>query len=237
MSPPRTTSLTEPFIGKKSIGTSRSHRASSSKRPHTIRLHHLSDELPDRTGLCDGYPRKVFGGTRIKGLRCSECDECLESPLNRRRNQTSGSKEDHPCVFSLDSGRPDTGCNEDCSSAVVEFASGAHGVYSQVFYARRDAAARGATISGYLGTINFDWYANELRRVDHHSPFTATERAGKGLSHFGGDFELARDFLGVINGRTQSRTTIESGLQSVYACLAESAEKGRFIRVRQVGAS
>ena len=182
---------------------------------------------------------KVFGGDRRAGLVCSECEDqetCLESPRNRARNGLGGGS-DHPCLYSVDCGSPETGRNEDCSSAVVEFASGAHGVYTQVFYARRDAATRGATVSGYLGTVVFDWYTNELRRIRHHGGFTATERAGEGLSHFGGDLELARDFVDLINGRGASRTPIQTGIQSVYSCLAarESAHKGRFIKVKQVG--
>ena len=185
--------------------------------------------------------RHVFGGTKAPGLVCSACDEretCLESPQNRRRNGTTGVKEDHPCVYSVDCGSVETGTNEDCSSALVEFASGAHGVYTQVFYARRDAATRGATVSGYVGTVSFDWYSNELRRVRHHAPFSATERAGEGASHFGGDTELAHDFIGLIAGTAPSRTPIQAGLQSIYACLAakESAETGHFVDVRQVGA-
>jgi len=184
--------------------------------------------------------RHVFGGDKPSGLVCSACDEqdtCLESPQNRRRNGAGGSYNDHPCVYSVDCGSVETGTNEDCSSAVVEFASGAHGVYTQVFYARRDAATRGATVSGYLGTLRFDWYTNELHRVRHHAPFSATERAGEGASHFGGDAELAHDFIGLIRGTAASRTPIEVGLQSIYACLAAkaSAESGQFVAVRQVG--
>jgi predicted dehydrogenase len=182
----------------------------------------------------------VFGGDKAAGLVCSACDEqetCLESPGNRRRNGTTGTNEDHACLYSVDSGSPETGTNEDCSSALLEFASGAHGVYTQVFYARRDAATRGATVSGYMGTVRFDWYTNELYRVRHHAPFSATERAGQGASHFGGDMELAQDFIGLIRGTAQSRTPIETGIQSAYACLAakQSAETGRFVDVRQVG--
>jgi len=186
---------------------------------------------------------KVFGGSRPPGLRCSACADqhtCLESPGNRRRHGTSGSWADHPCVFSVDCGSAAANTlNEDCSSVLLEFASGAHGVYTQVFYARRDAATRGATVSGYHGTVGFDWYTNELRFVRHHEPFTAVERAGEGASHFGGDAELAHDFLDLIHGRGASRTPIAIGLQSVYACLAaqESAEQGRFVQVRQVGRS
>lgn len=183
---------------------------------------------------------RVFGGDRPAGLVCSRCDEqeaCLESPQNRRRHQTTGVYTDHPCVYSVDCGSVQEGTlNEDCSSALVEFASGAHGVYTQVFFTRRDAATRGAIVSGYLGTVSFDWYTNELRRVRHHAPYSAVERASEGMSHFGGDVELAYDFVGVIKGTAVSRTPIEVGLRSVYACLAakESAETGRFVAVRQI---
>ncbi|MBI2504752.1 MAG: Gfo/Idh/MocA family oxidoreductase [Candidatus Latescibacteria bacterium] len=181
----------------------------------------------------------VFGGKKKAGLVCSRCGEqetCLESPQNRRRNQSGGTCSDHPCVYSVDCGEGHQ-LNEDCSSTLLEFASGAHGVYTQVFYSRRDAASRGATLSGYAGTLSFDWYTNELKRVRHHAPFSAVERAGEGASHFGGDLELGEDFLGVVKGTRASRTPIQAGIQSVYACLAakESAEKGRFVKVRQVG--
>ena len=181
---------------------------------------------------------RVFGGDKPAGLVCSECGEvetCLESPRNRRR-RGSGSDRDHACVFSVDCGSGDR-LNEDCSSAVVEFASGAHGAYSQVFFSLHGAGARGATVSGYDGTLSFDWYTNELCHVRHHSPFAATERAGAGVSHFGGDLELAHDFIGTVKGRARARTPVEVGIQSVYACLAarESAAKGRFVKVRQVG--
>ena len=184
----------------------------------------------------------VFGGTKPAGLRCSNCDEqdqCLESPGNRFRNGLAGAAQDHLCLYSVDCGSTETGTNEDCSSALFEFASGAHGVYSQVFYTRRDAGTRGATVSGYGGTLKFDWYTNEMRCFRHHAPFGATERAGGNMSHFGGDNELAHDFINVIKGKGRPRTPIETGLQSVYACLAarESAREGRMVQVRQVGFS
>jgi hypothetical protein len=54
---------------------------------------------------------------------------------------------------------------------------------------------------------------------------------------FGGDTELAHDFIGLIQGKCSPRTPIWTGLQSVYCCLAakESAETGQFVKVRQVG--
>ncbi len=183
---------------------------------------------------------RVFGGKKQAGLLCSKCreaDTCLESPQNRKSNLSGGTLVDHPCVFSIDCGSPKTGMNEDSSSAIVEFASGVHGVYTQVFYTRRDAASRGATVSGYYGTISFDWYKNELKYVYHHTPFTGTVKASESMSHFGGDLELAYDFINIIRGKGKSRTPIWDGIQSAYACLSakESAEKGCFVKVRQVG--
>jgi predicted dehydrogenase len=183
---------------------------------------------------------RVFGGKKPAGLACSACAEsgtCPESPQNRKRNCSGGDPNDHACVFGSDIGTPQAGMNEDSSSALLEFASGTHGAYTQVFYTRRDAAARGATVSGYEGTLSFDWYTNQMRYVRHHEPFSDVIRAGEGMSHFGGDMELACDFMGLIKGTAKSRTPIQAGLQSVYACLAakESAETGRFVDVRQVG--
>ena len=182
---------------------------------------------------------RVFGGDKPAGLWCSRCDEtatCPESPQNRRRNGSGGDPDDHACVFSVDSGSGPRS-NEDCSSALLEFADGSHGVYSQVFFARRDAARRGATVSGYQGTVGFDWFTGELQRVRHHAPFSATKRAAGGAAHFGGDLELARNFIDVVRGGAASRTPIEAGIQSAYACLAarESAASGAFVGVRQVG--
>lgn len=186
---------------------------------------------------------RVFGGKKPAGLMCSKCgekDRCLESPQNRKRNASGDSQGDHLCVFSVDCGNPKTGINEDCSSALVEFASGAHGIYTQVFFTRRDAATRGATVSGYHGTVRFDWYQNEIHRVRHHTPLSDTIKAGQGLlnHHSGGDTELLYDLLDILHGKTKkSRAPIEAGIQSVYACLAAkaSAKTGKFVRVRQVG--
>ncbi|MDD5704974.1 MAG: Gfo/Idh/MocA family oxidoreductase [Kiritimatiellae bacterium] len=182
---------------------------------------------------------RVFGGRKKAGLFCSKCAEtatCLESPANRKRNGSGGLLDDHPCVFGRDIGDPQSGMNEDASSALIQFANGAQGVYTQVFFTRRDAGARGATVSGYHGTLSFDWYKNEMRRVRHHAPFSDTSHAGQGMSHFGGDAELAREFIALIKGQPLKRITIWDGLRSVYACLAakESSETGKLVAVRQV---
>ena len=183
---------------------------------------------------------RVYGGRKRAGLTCGKCNEtrtCLESPRNRQRNGSGGAQESHLCTFGIDCGTPEKGMNEDASSALLEFASGAKGVYTQVFYSRRDSGARGATVSGYKGTISFDWYRNELKTVRHHQPFTDITKVSEGMSHFGGDGELALNFIDVIHGRAKSRTPIRTGLHSVFACLAakESSLTGKFVKVHQVG--
>ena len=188
---------------------------------------------------------RVYGGDKPSQLVCSKCDEaesCMESPANRARLGLPVAPweeeiPDHLCAFSVDCGSRETGMNEDSSSALLEFPDGRHGVYTQVFFSRRDAHARGAIVSGYKGTLSFDWYENKLKCVRHHQPFTAVEKADDKLSHFGGDLELARDFVGMIKKQAKPRATIWKGIQSVYACLAakESAQTGKFVKVRQVG--
>lgn len=152
-----------------------------------------------------------------------------------RKFQTPGT-DDQSCAYYEGIGTPETGMNEDSSSALLEFANGVKGVYTQVFYARGKSEARGATISGYRGTVSFDWYRNEIRHVPHPEGEEKVIRSSEGESHFGGDQILGRNFLDVVHGRERSITPIEVGLASVYACLAakESAERGAFVRVRQV---
>lgn len=184
---------------------------------------------------------RVFGGARPAGLRCSACGEtvtCPESPENRRRSDTSP-KHDHPCLFSVDCGTPESGTNEDCSSCLVEFPGGGHGVYTQVFFVRRpENGQRGANVSGYKGSVRFDWYSGDLTLVRNHVPVVQSARTAEGMAHFGGDQQLAMDFVDLMRGRIRaSRAPLCTGLQSVYTCLAarESAATGRYVEVRQVG--
>lgn len=145
---------------------------------------------------------------------------------------------DNTRAYFDDIGRPETGMNEDASSALLEFANGIHGVYTQIFYSKHEAQARGATLSGLRGTLRFDWYQNELRLHSHAEASTLTDRPPEGLNHFGGDGVLAENFIDVIRGRAPSASPLSAGLQSVYACLAarESAASGRFVDVQQLTA-
>lgn len=136
-------------------------------------------------------------------------------------------------------GTPETGMNEDSSSALLEFGNGVKGVYTQVFFIKRDAAARGATLSNYKGTVTFDWYQNTIRHVPHFEGETKQWSVAETGGHFGGDAVLGRNFVEVVRGEAESISTIGAGLSSVFACLAakESAETGQFINVHQCAMS
>ncbi|MDF3056874.1 MAG: oxidoreductase [Rariglobus sp.] len=151
----------------------------------------------------------------------------------RDRSQEPAEGDDSRAYFE-NIGRPETGMNEDASSALLEFANGIHGVYTQIFYSKHEAQARGATLSGLRGTLRFDWYQNELRLHSHAEAKTLVDHPPEGLNHFGGDGVLADNFIDVIRGRAPSASPLSAGLQSVYACLAarESAATGRFVTVQ-----
>lgn len=133
-------------------------------------------------------------------------------------------------------GTPQSGMNEDSSNILLEFANGSRGLYTQVFYARKAAAARGARFSACNGTVEFDWCQNQAKVFDHFKPFEETIRVDANLSHHGGDGELARNFIDLVRGKSVAGAGIAEGLQSVYACLAakQSAHTGEFCAVRQV---
>ncbi len=193
---------------------------------------------------------RVFGGNKPAGLRCSHCDEtrtCLESPHNRRMNGSDpggGGVErdvpgDHLCPFRLDVGLP----GGRHGRRLGQHAGGVRLWRARILHPgllhARDAGARHHIYSGYHGTLQLDWYKNEVRRVRHHEPFTGVTAVG-GNSHALGDYALVANFLDLIKGKdTSSISTIWDGLQSIYACLAakESSLTGQFVAVRQVGST
>ena len=152
-----------------------------------------------------------------------------------RDASTKGSRPDPDACYYEGIGTPETGMNEDASSALLEFANGAKGVYTQVFYTKR-YGRRGATLSGFRGSLQFDWHENKVTTFHHRIPYTDVSTAGDVGSHFGGDRMLAQNFLDVVRHQAPSLTPIRVGLESVYACLAakESARTQRFVEVRQM---
>lgn len=167
--------------------------------------------------------KRVFKGDKPAGLRCGECDDyysCPESPYVLKRISREDVTGDG-CAFAVDTG------NHDSGSVLIRYETGMHAVYSQNFYSRKGAARRGARLIGYKGTVEFDWYRDEVNVFMHDTPRTETYKleAAK-LPHFGGDAALARNFVGVMKGEERSATPLAMGIASALMCLkAERSAK------------
>lgn len=170
--------------------------------------------------ICAMTSKQIFKGDRPAGKRCDDCDEwdtCLESPYHRFY-----SKQEKPqvqlsglmCGFAVDTG------NEDSGSAIIEYETGMHVCYSQNFFTRRKAGGRGAKLFGYKGTIDFDWYKDEINVHMHHVPRTETYKTeAVGLKHLGGDTVLLDNFVRVMRSEQGSISPLSAGIQSVLMCL------------------
>lgn len=181
--------------------------------------------------ICAMTSKQVYKGDRPAGLRCDECEEwdsCLESPFHAyySKQETDGVRPNGlMCGFAVDTG------NEDSGSALIRYESGMHVCYSQNFFVRRKAGKRGASLFGYKGTIEFDWYTDELKVFMHHTPRVETYKfESSSASHGGGDTVLADNFIRVIRGEQTSVSPLSAGLLSALMCLKakESAAKKSF---------
>lgn len=169
--------------------------------------------------------KKIFKGNKPAGLKCKDCPEnktCPESPYiikNVYHDDIIGDW----CCFAVDTG------NQDCGNAVVTYKNGVVANYSQNFFARHKARRRGARFYGYRGTVEFDWYDNEINVYRHDSPRVDNYKYTKaGASHFGGDNRLATLFIDILSGKTD-KSYLEEGIQSALLCLMakKSSETGQ----------
>jgi len=169
-------------------------------------------------------------------LLCRDCDEkmeCIESPFNLFYKRFKGEKVEwndwQKCMFSKEIK------NEDSGNALIELDNGVQVSYSQNFFVRNQAVGRrGARLYGYKGTIDFDWYRNNIIIYDHFTPVVEKIDFTGDMPHFGGDRELVYDFLMAMKEKRPSRSPIEAGITSALTCLwaRESAEKRQFFEVK-----
>ena len=96
--------------------------------------------------------------------------------------------------------------------------------YHQTFLVKNQAGRRGARFIGTKASAEFDFYTAELRVDYYDSKHTAVHKFTypEGLAHFGGDEELAKAFLSVMEG-TPSGSDLAQGMYSAAACLAAKA--------------
>lgn len=180
--------------------------------------------------ICAMKSKQIFKGSKPAELECKDCNEyetCPNSPFYMKHfsyNGITGTK----CAFAVDTG------NEDSGSAIIRYETGMHVAYSQNFFARKEAHKRGARLFGYKGTVEFDWYKDEVKVYMHHSPVTRTYKFDSSvMAHFGGDSVLAYNFINVMRGRDESIAPMEAGLLSALMCIKakESSLTDEFVSI------
>lgn len=191
-------------------------------------INHLLGLMP--TDVCAITSKQIFKGNRQAGLRCEDCNErytCPEGPHMMKYVRFDSPGGDM-CCFAEDTG------NEDSGSALIRYSTGMHVSYSQNFFARKGAAARGARLLGYDGTLEFDWYKDELKVYMHNTERVETyELDTTRMSHGGGDHVLLQNFMDVMADRAGSVAPLDAGLLSVLMCLKakESAMTDTFQKI------
>jgi predicted dehydrogenase len=184
----------------------------------------------------------IYRGDMPHDLRCSKCDKtatCPESPrAHERRNDSGGmggkaTEWDHWCAYSRDLR------NQDSGAAMILYADGSHAVYSQNFVPRRSSASRGARVTGYDATLEFNWYGETIRVIDHHHERVDQIAVKSTSGHLGGDAALCRYFIDVMRGKCKSPCDLNAGLLSAAMCLAarESSATRTFQPIAIPGAS
>jgi len=188
----------------------------------------LGDNRPVRIAATKS--KQIFKGNEPAGKLCADCEKqktCPESPRNVLKNG-DGYAIGPYCCFAVDTG------NEDSGSALVEYESGMHVVYSQNFIARNGAGKRGARLFGFKATLEFDWVTSTIR-IFHHQENTSEEikMTVPAHGHGGGDEMLVANFLEVMKGEKPSIAPLTEGILSAKMCLAarRSSEEHVFVEL------
>ena len=172
---------------------------------------------------------RIFKGDKPFDLKCKDCSEyktCTESPYVRE-NYYYDSDDGTMCCFCKIN-------NHDSASTIIRYETGMHAAYTQNLFARRGAAKRGAILSGHKGTVEFDWYKDEIFVYHHKQSWVETYKLDAAdLDHFGGDTVLCRNFVDVVNGESASKAPLYDGLMSALMCLManKSVETNTFVDI------
>ncbi|MEG0722181.1 MAG: Gfo/Idh/MocA family oxidoreductase [Lachnospiraceae bacterium] len=182
--------------------------------------------------ICAMTSKQIFKGHMPANLKCDDCEKketCQESKFYYERYRRDHSNGEY-CCYATDTG------NEDSGSAIIRYETGMHASYSQNFYARHKAARRGMRLFGYKGTLEFDFYADDIIRVYSHlnkqvSVYNVPKLDG---GHGGGDIVLADNFVNVMKKKEESKTTLDLGILSALMCLKakESANRDVFCDIK-----
>lgn len=177
----------------------------------------IGDKKP--LNICAMASKMYYKGDNPSGKKCKDCEKrftCEESIENLKKldraygNNYTG---DLMCCFAVDTG------NQDSGSFIVKYEDGMHVNYTQDFVAKYSAGRRGARIICSFGTVEFDFYTNVVKVYKHLERVSSEHKLTIAGGHFGGDEELARNFIGVMAGTEKSKTPLSLGIRSAQICL------------------
>lgn len=177
-------------------------------------LNYLIGVKPETIGVMTS--QQIFGGDFKDGKSCVDCErqlECMESPF-MQKNFVFDNPQGSSCAFT------NAVKTYDSAGILIHYQSGMHVSYAENHFARKGAGARGARISGYHGTLDFDWYKDMITVHRHHAPITETYKIDASLGHFGGDRGLLFDFVKMMNGVNDTTATLDNGFLSTLMCMA-----------------
>lgn len=181
-------------------------------------LNYLVGQHP--TELAAMATQRIFGGEYPDDKTCPDCErllDCPESPFNQKHIAIDNPRGEL-CAFAKSIE------NHDSAGVLIRYPSGLHVNYAENYFARKGAQARGARLSGYRGTLEFDWYQNKLTVHMHHTPRVDTYAYDADTEgHFGGDAQLMLCFAGMMRGERTSIAPLEAGFESTLMCIAARA--------------
>lgn len=193
-------------------------------------INHLVQSPP--THIAAMGSRRIYGGDMPPEQHCHDCPRveiCPEGPpaIRERGDDGGMGHNDHACAFSTSIR------HHDAASALIRYANGIHASYAHNFVTRRSAAWRGARITGYRATLEFDWYDETIRVIDHHATSVEEIKVTVPQGHHGGDSSLVRNFLDVVRRRDASHATLQEGLTSAAMCVAaqNSEDTQQFVAI------
>lgn len=180
--------------------------------------------------ICAMESKQVFRGDRPSDLKCADCperDTCPESLENLAQYDPKYVYPPAKCAFATDTG------NHDSATVLMQYEDGLHVVYTQNFVARKSAGKRGARFIGYKGTVEFDFNTKSVTYIDHMSDRVDRISVETTGSHSGGDKNLAKNFIDIMEGKDVSHAPLSQGILSAKLCLAakKSAETKTFIEL------
>lgn len=160
--------------------------------------------------------QSVFGGNEPEAKLCAECDKqltCMESPF-MQKNFANDTAHGEFCAYAKDVS------TYDSASILVQYESGRHANYIENHLARKKAGGRGGRITGYAGTVDFNWYDSTITVYRHHNSTVEKHQLDNSGGHLGGDAILMYDFVKMMHGINDTAVGMDRGMVTNLMAMA-----------------